>query len=757
MKKIEKKLNLGGRELTLTTGEWAGQATGSVVASYGDTVLLATVVSSPMKQPLDYFPLSVEYQMRLYAGGRIKGSRWVKREGRPTDEEILTGRLIDRSIRPLFPKAYKRDVQVVVTVLSVDLENNPADIAPIAVSAAIHASSIPWNGPVSALRIGLRDGKYFVNPTETENPFSEMELVVSSTKDAIVMIEAGAKEVPEKEILGGIEFAQKEGLEVIKFIEEFAKEVGAKKETYEEVKAPEELVKAVKKLAEDKIDGIIEGLAKKEGGSDEVNELVAAIKAQVTEEEQKYVFEIVDKMITSRIREMILKGKRPDGRKHTEIRKLSSMVGVLPRTHGSAVFQRGTTQVLTVTTLGTPSMGQLIETAEGEEDKRYIHHYTMPPYSTGETGRIGSPSRREIGHGALAERAILPVLPSESEFPYTIHVASEVLSSNGSTSMASTCGSTLSLMDAGVPIKAPVSGIAMGLVVDGKNVAILSDIMGIEDFNGDMDFKVTGTEKGVTALQLDVKTLSLTTKLLEKAILQAKEGRAEILASMLKTIKEPKSTVSTYAPKVKTVKVPVEKIGEVIGPGGKMIKKIIAETGAQVDMEDDGTVNISGVSEEAVAKAVAWVEGLVKEVQAGEVYEGTVVRMQPFGAFVQILPGKDGLVHVSDMSEDFVKDPADVVKEGDAVTVRVKEIDNLGRINLSMILDPSKEKPREPRENGNGGERRGSFGGNRNGGRGGRRDFNRGGNRGDRRDRGDSGPHFPASRLVSTEKKRFGR
>lgn len=768
MKKIEKKISLGGRELTLSAGELAGQASAAVMAQYGDTVLLATVVSSPLKQDLGYFPLSVEYQMRLYAGGRIKGSRWVKREGRPTDDEILTGRLIDRSIRPLFPKAYKKDVQVIVTVLSVDLENNPADIAPIAVSAALSASNIPWDGPVSTLRIGIRDGKYFVNPTETELPFSEMELVVSSTKDAIVMIEAGAREVPEEEILGGIEFAQKEGKEVLKFIEDFAKEAGNTKETYEELKPSAELEKAVKKLAANKIDNVIEKMATKEGTSNEMADLIEAVRSEVADEDQKYVAELIDKMITSRIREMILKGKRPDGRKHTEIRKLYSRVGVLPRTHGSAIFQRGTTQALTVTTLGTPSMGQLIETAEGEEDKRYIHHYSMPPYSTGETGRVGSPSRREIGHGALAERAIMPVLPSEQDFPYTIHVASEIMSSNGSTSMASTCGSTLSLMDAGVPIKSPVSGIAMGLVIeDNKNYAVLSDIMGIEDFNGDMDFKVTGTEKGVTALQLDVKTLKLTLDILKKAIAQAKDGRAEILSHMLQTIKEPRGTVSSFAPKIKTVKVPVEKIGEVIGPGGKMIKKIIADTGAQVDVEDDGTVNISGMNEEAVDKAVNWVEGLVKEVKAGEIYEGKVVRMQPFGAFVEVLPGKDGLVHVSDMSEDFVKDPADIVKEGDAVTVRVKEIDNLGRINLSMILDPSKEKPREPRENGGG---RGGFGGRggarggsfRGGDRGPRRDFGgrgRGDQRsGDRRDRGgSSGPHFPASRLVSTDKKRFSR
>jgi len=780
MKKVEKKITLGGRDLVLSIGELAEQANAAVLAQYGETVVLATVVSAPLKADLGYFPLSVEYQERLYAGGKIKGSRWVKRDGRPSDEAVLTGRLIDRSIRPLFPKAYMREVQVVITVLSVDMENSPVDVAPIAVSAALHASSIPWDGPVSTLRVGLKNGKYFINPTEAELVTSEMELTVSATNKAIVMIEAGAKEVPEEQILEGISFAEKESKNVLKAIEEFAKEVGNKKETYEKKETSVELEKAVKKLIKDKLDSVIDSMATKEGGNSDFDELIAAVRDQVIDEEKPLVFGIVDKIISERIREMILSGKRPDGRKHTEVRKLSSRVGVLPRTHGSAIFKRGATQALTVTTLGSPSLGLLIESAEGEEDKRYIHHYSMPPYSTGEVGKVGFPGRREIGHGALAERALLPVIPSKEEFPYTIHVVSEIMSSNGSTSMASTCGSTLSLMDAGVPIKSPVSGIAMGLVIkDTKTFAVLSDIMGIEDFNGDMDFKVAGTTKGVTALQLDVKTLSLTVDILAQAIEQSKAGRAEILDSMLATIAEPHITVSKYAPKVKSVKVPVEKIGEIIGPGGKMIKKIKAETGAEIDVDDDGTISITGVDVDGVARAVEWIENMVKVPVAGEIYEGKVVRMQPFGAFVEILPGKDGLVHVSDMSEEYVKDPADIVKEGDSVTVRVKEIDNLGRINLSMILDPSKEKPREPRERsgsfshdrsrgGFGGGRGGGYrggGGDRGGSRGPRRDFgrrddNRGRDSrgGDRRDRGgSSGPHFPTSRLVSQDKNRFSR
>ena len=776
MKKVEKRLNLGGRELIISTGELAEQSSFAILAQYGETVVLATVVAAPLKQELDYFPLSVDYQERLYAGGRIKGSRWVKREGRPLDEEILTARLIDRSIRPLFPKEYKKEVQVIVTALSVDMENDPKDVAPIAVSAALAASPIPWYGPVSTLRIGMKNGQgsYFVNPTDSEIPFSNMELVVSCTKDAVVMIEAGANEAVEEDILGGIEFACRESLAVIDFINDFAKEAGRKKEVLEKKVISADLVKTIKKLAESRIDSIIKSMAQKEGGYEEFNELVESVKEHVEADEKGQVLEIVNNMLKERIREMILNGERPDGRKHDQIRSLSSRVGVLPRTHGSAIFKRGATQALSVATLGTPSMGQLIETAEGEEEKRYMHHYSMPPFATGETGKIGSPNRREIGHGALAERALLPVIPTEEEFPYTIRVVSEILSSNGSTSMAATCGSTLSLMDAGVPIKAPVSGIAMGLVIESPSdkavkdkkpkYAILSDIIGLEDFNGDMDFKVAGTAKGITAIQLDVKTINLSLEILKKALEQAKTGRAEILKSMLKSINAPRDVVSTYAPKVKTVRVPVEKIGEIIGPGGKMIKKIMADTKTQLDVEDDGTINVSGMSEDSVAKAIGWIEGIIKEIAPGEVYEGVVRRIQPFGVFVEILPGKEGLVHVSDMSEGYVADPKDIANEGDNVTVRVKEIDKMGRINLSMILDPAKEKSYDARTSSK--ERhvlsreRGGF---RSNDLSTRRDFGLAGRglrdsrqRGNRRNRG-SGPHFPASRLVSTDKKRFGR
>lgn len=770
MKKVEKSIELGGRKLTLKTGVLAGQATGAVLASYGDTVVLATVVSSPPKMDLGYFPLFVEYQERLYAGGRIKGSRWVKREGRPTDEEILTARLIDRSIRPLFPKDYKEEVQVMVMVLSVDLESDPSILSAIAASAALAASPIPWKGPVGVVNVGLKDGKYSTNVLKSQKDDSELDLVVSATKDAIVMIEAGAKEVPEDKILGGIEYALGEIKSINGLIEDLAKAVGAEKAVVESKKVSPELVKQIEKLAKAKIPSIIDKMNNFEGGrSMEYEELIKAVQAQVTEEERSLVYDILEDIKKHIIRDMILGGKRPDGRKLDEVRPLSAEVGILPRVHGSALFSRGTTQVLSVATLGAPSMGQLIETAEGEEEKRYMHHYSMPPYSTGEVGRVGSPNRREIGHGALAERALEPVLPSLDVFPYAIRIVSEVMSSNGSTSMASVVGSTLSLMDAGVPLTGPVSGIAMGLILESdKKYAVLSDIAGIEDFNGDMDFKVAGTQKGVTALQLDVKTLNLTLPILKDALAQAKKARELIMDKILETLPEARKAVSTHAPKIKVVKVPVEKIGEVIGPGGRVIKKIIAETGAQVEVSDDGSVNISSPNEESMNKAVTWVENLVKEVQAGEIYEGTVVRIQPFGAFVEVLPGKDGMVHVSDMGEGFVADPNDVVKIGDKVQVRVKEIDSLGRINLSMRMDPSKDQPREERGSTGGGRGfgdRGRSGGGRSfsprsgGARSG--GFRGGGDRGGERRFGDrgtsSGPHFPTSRYMDPKKKSFDR
>lgn len=755
MKKIEKSIELGGRTLTLTTGFVAEQAAGAVWARYGDTVVLAAVGVSDLRVEMDYFPLTVEYQEKLYAGGRIKGSRWVKREGRPTDEEILSARLIDRSIRPLFPKTYKKEVQLIVTVLSVDGESNPSILGAVAASAAIHMSTLPWEGPVGPVNVGLTEKKYITNPTNLQMATSDLDLVVSSTKEAVVMIEAGANEVTEKEVLDGINYAKEEGQKVIKLIEDLAKENGVKRDVYVEPKPSADLEKAVKKLVDKKVPELVETMASHEGGSKEYKDLLTSVISSFDkDEDKKLVPEIMDHIKKDYIREITLKGKRADGRKLTEVRPLSAMVGVLPRTHGSAIFKRGQTQALSIATLGAESLGQLLETAEGESEKRYMHHYSFPPYSVGETGRFMGPNRREIGHGALAERALLPVIPSLEDFPYAIRVVSEIMSSNGSTSMASVCGSTLSLMDAGVPIKAPVSGIAMGLIIEStKKYAVLSDIMGLEDFNGDMDFKVAGTEKGITALQLDVKTLNLTPSILEEALAQSKIGRAHILKVILDTLKEPRKKVSKYAPKIKLVMIPVDRIGEFVGPGGKNIKKLVADTGAEIEVNDDGSVSVSSINEEVIDKAVAWVEGFAKEVLAGEVYEGEVKRVLNFGAFLEILPGKEGMVHVSDMGRtDFVKSAEDVVKVGDRVQVRVKEIDSMGRINLSMNIDPAKDAQIKSERQQRMGDRdgRGERGGYSSGGGRGRFDRGSGGRRSD--DRG--GPHFPTSRFVNDDSKK---
>ena len=777
MKIITQEIKVGGKTLTLEHGRFAEQANSAIVARQGDTMVLVTVVAAPLKMELDYFPLTVDYTMRLYAGGRIKGSRWVKRDGRPTDEEILTCRLIDRSIRPLFPKTYKKDVQLIATVLSVDGENDPGVLAMIAASAALATSSIPWRGPVGSLKVGTSGETFIANPLQSELETSDLDLVLTTNKENIFMIEAGANQVPEKRLLEALDFGQKEAQKIIKGIEELSKKIGVQKVAFDD-KEDEELANLIDKKFGDKILEFAKNNASHEGGSN-ASELKQAIAEEVGVEKANTVGPAFEKVMRKQVRKQMLSGVRLDGRKHDQIRELTAEVGLLPRTHGSAMFKRGQTQVLSVATLGAPNLSQLLESAEGEESKRYMHHYNFPPYSTGETGRFGQPGRREIGHGALAERALMPVLPTEADFPYTILVVSEVMSSNGSTSMASTCGSTLSLMDAGVPITAPVSGIAMGLIIEGGKVAILSDIMGIEDGIGDMDFKVTGTEAGVTAIQLDVKTPDLTLEILTQALEQAKKGRLFILETMKKALPNAREAVSTYAPKIVQTKVPVEKIGEIIGPGGKIIKRIMADTGAQIDVEDDGSVIVSGLDQEAVERAKNTIEGIVKEVQPGEIYDGEVARIQPFGAFVNILPGKDGLVHVSDMAEDFVKDPNDIVKVGDIVKVRVREVDNLGRINLSMRMDPSTDKPKEDRgDRGRGQEGGGRFegpdrgprrfgpsrfgGGDRD--RGSRRDdaprsgyAPRGGRRegSARRSEGEGGgPHFPASRFMPS-KKRF--
>jgi polyribonucleotide nucleotidyltransferase len=731
MKIISKSLEIGGRTLTLEVGRFAEQANSAVLARFGDTMVLATVVASAKETALDYFPLSVEYVERLYAGGRIKGSRWVKREGRPTDDSVLAGRVIDRSIRPLFPKSYKHDVQVIVTVLSIDGENDPDVLGLIATSAALSLSSVPWAGPVGGVRMGYvqaadgNPGSFIAYPTVTEQASSDFDFIVSSTREHVLMLEGGFCETLEEITYEAVVKAKEVNVQIIDLIEDLTKAVGKKKDAVPEVSQSEELQEKIVKKYKKEMDAAFAKKAEKEFGGSEVAELAKTIATEFKDEYTvKAVEEALDALFKKKVREDILShGKRFDGRKIDEVRSIDAAVGLLPRTHGSAMFKRGQTQVLTVATLGTPSLEQLIESAAGEESKRYIHHYSMPPYSVGETGRIGTPNRREIGHGALAERALIAVIPSEEEFPYTIRLVSEVMSSNGSTSMASTCGSTLALMDAGVPIKEPVAGISIGLMTDKYHktdkYVLLTDILGIEDFAGDMDFKVAGTKNGITAIQLDVKVDALTNDMVKETLEKARVARMMILGKMLAVLPESRKALSQYAPKVTRVTIPVEKIGEVIGPGGKMIRQIIATTGSTVDVEDDGTVMISGISEEGVLKAVEWVKGLVKEIKVDEEYEGAVKRILPFGAFVEILPGKEGMVHVSQMTTGFVSDPNDVVKLGQVVKVRVMEIDDQHRVNLSMLFGDDAKAKQESR----GGDRGGDRGGRPSGGRGG---FSRG-------------------------------
>lgn len=696
-KKISQEINIGNKTLVLETGYLAHQANAAVTARLGDTLVLATVVADRSQEDLDYFPLGVEYIERLYAGGRIKGSRWVKREGRPSDEAILNARLVDRSVRPLFPKGYQSRVQVVITVLSVDAENSPDIPAIYATSAALAISDIPWDGPVGAVRIGYvpKNGEenFTLNPTYQDLEYSEMNIVFSGTKESIIMIEGKAQEIPDETFIKALQFSLKEIKKALAGIEKFAQKIAAAKQPFEKFQIDTKLLAQIKKEAGLDLKKAISAAATHQKGPD-LEETKEALYEKFSEEKRNEVKAVIEELIKNEVRSQILKSKkRVDGRQPDEIRPLEIEVGVLPRTHGSAMFKRGGTQTLTVATLGSPSLGQLIESMEGEETKRYMHHYNMPPFSLGETGRFGWPSRREIGHGALAEFALESVIPSEENFPYAIRVVSEIMSSNGSTSMAAVCGSTLSLMDAGVPVKSPVAGIAMGLVGDGKKSVILSDILGFEDFYGDMDFKVAGTQKGITAVQMDVKSTQIPAAVLAQAFSQAQKGRLFILKKMLSVLPASRVQVSQFAPKIEVLHVPIEKIGEVIGPGGKTIRKIISDTGAIVDVEDDGTINVSSTDRQAVVQAVAMIEGITREIQVGEKFEGTVKRIEPFGAFVEVAPGKEGLVHVSRMSTQFVKDPSEVVQIGQKVEVRVVEIDDLKRINLSMLPEGQDKPP----------------------------------------------------------------
>lgn len=697
MKEIERSIEINNQTLTLQFGRLAQQATSSVLARLGDTCVLVTIVAGRQRDDIDYFPLSVEYLEKLYAGGRIKGSRWVKKEGRPTDDAILKGRLIDRTIRPLFPKNYRRDVQVVITTLSVDGVNSPEIVGAIAVSAGLHVSSIPFMVPISTMRIGyVHDesgtGAFVVNPTDDEQNHSDLDLIVSSSKEKVLMIETEAQQLSEELVEEGIKLAKSENAKIIEFIEGLREEFGEEKEVVEPDTSAEELNAMLKESFSEELNAIIDSKAAKEFSNDSLlDELVAKVMEKQGDEpayNDKKVADTIDSLVKKMIKDRILETKvRLDGRSPDVVRPLGVNVNILPRVHGTGLFQRGDTQVMSIATLGAPSMTQLVESPEGEEERHYMHHYNMPPYTVGETGRVGFTSRREIGHGALAEKAIRPVLPSPDEFPYTVRVVSEVLSSNGSTSMASTCGSSLALMDAGVPIKAPVSGIAMGLMSKSdEEYVILTDIMGIEDFSGDMDFKVTGTRKGVTAIQLDVKNMGLTDNMVNEILAKAKIARLHIMDAMDAVISEPRKKMSEYAPKVVVLTPPQEKIGEIIGPGGKNIRSMIAKTNTDINVDDNGEVTITGVNQKGVDEAVKMIEMITKEVEPDEEYEGEVKRVLPFGAFVEILPGKEGMVHVSKMSEAYIKHPDDVVKVGQKVKVRVVEIDKQGRINLTMLF-----------------------------------------------------------------------
>lgn len=693
MKFAEVSMKLNDAKLTLQVGKLAKASHVSVFGRLGDTCVLVTVNIAPAKEDMDYLPLSVEYVEKLYAGGRIKGSRWVKREGKPSDDAVLNGRLIDRSIRPLFPKTYRKNIQVVITLLSVDGVNSPEILAAVTTSAALHISAIPWKGPLGVSRVGylLTEGKgsFVVNPDEAEQKYSSLDLIVSSTKEKVVMIETEAEELSEKIILEAIEKAKEENSSIISLIEDLRKKAGLEKEIFVEVEMDQKLLGILKKDFSKKIDELNEQKAQKEFEDKEaVDELLNEVVEKYKDEfDKKSIVKAIDYIGKEKIKEKILKTKkRVDGRNPDDIREIVVDVSVLPRTHGSAIFQRGDTQVLSIVTLGAPSLEQLIEGPEGEEAKKYIHHYYMPPYSLGEVGRMGMPSRREIGHGALAERALEPVLPSEKDFPYTVRVVSEILSSNGSTSQASVCGSTLALMDAGVPIKSPVAGIAMGLYGNpDKDYVLITDIMGIEDFTGEMDFKVAGSENGITAIQLDVKNDGLSQKFIEETLAKAKKAREFILSEMKKIISKPRTEISQFAPKVAVLTPPQEKIGEIIGPGGRNIRNLIAKTDTDINVSSDGKVTISGLSKEKVEEAARFIENMVREVEVGEEFEGEVKRILPFGAFVEVLPGKEGMVHVSKMGKGFIKDPGKVVSIGQKVKVKVIQIDNQNRINLQLL------------------------------------------------------------------------
>ncbi|HSW65941.1 MAG TPA: polyribonucleotide nucleotidyltransferase [Bacillota bacterium] len=689
---IKVETDFCGRRLSLEINRVGFRTTASVTVRYGDTVVLGTAMVSD--QPItgfDYFPLSIDYEEKFYAAGKISGSRFIKREGRPSDEAILIGRLIDRPIRPLWPKGYRHEVQGVATVLSTDPAFRPDMVAMIAMSAAFMLTGAPFEGPVAGLRIGLKDGKPVAFMSLEDARTNELDLVVAGTKDGIMMVEAGASEVSEDQVVEALAWAQEAIQPAIALQEELVKKAGVTPQEYTLSLPSEDIQKEVDAFLDGKMGEKLRAPMAERHQRMHVlrKELLAHFAEKLGDEWDGVKREYEDAFASAAnkdVRKGILQdGVRPDGRNFTEVRQLSSEVGILPRAHGSSLFTRGLTQGMNIVTLAPLSYSQLVDTMERNEEKRYMHHYNAPGYTVGEIKRLGSPGRREIGHSALAERALLPVIPDEETFPYAIRSVTEIMSQNGSTSMAATCSSCLALMDAGVPLIAPVSGIAMGLMIQDDKTIILSDIADAEDFAGDMDFKTAGTAKGITALQMDMKVHGLPVETLKRALMQGKEGKAHILEHMLTTIAEPRAELSPYAPRVEAIKINPDKIREVIGKGGEMIQRITAETGTEIDIKDDGTVMIASPDGASIQKAIDWIKGMTDDPEVGTIYhDKPVVSVMDFGAFVQILPGKDGLVHVSEMKEERVNKPSDVVKEGDLVTVKLVAIDDRGRLQLSM-------------------------------------------------------------------------
>ncbi len=691
-----------GRPLVVEVGQLAKQANGAAMVRYGETAVLATATMSKSPKPLDFFPLTVNYEERLYAAGKIPGG-FIKREGRPSEQAVLTSRLIDRPIRPMFPDGFRNEVQVISMVMSND-QDCPSDMAAMfGSSLALAISDIPFDGPIAGVNVGYINNEFIVNPTVEQAAKSTIHLTVAGNKDAINMVEAGALEVPEEIMLEAIMFGHEEIKKLIALQEQIVAEVGKEKRPVELYELDAELTAAIKAASEADMIAAIQTVDKQQR-----EENITAVKTRVVEsyeaeeadeETLKQVKAILDKMVKDEVRRLITEEKvRPDGRKQDEIRPLSSEVGVLARTHGSGLFTRGQTQALSICTLGALGDVQIIDGLGVEESKRWMHHYNFPQFSVGETGPIRGPGRREIGHGALGERALLAVIPDEKDFPYAIRCVSEVLESNGSTSQASICASTLAMMDAGVPLKAPVAGIAMGLVKKGEHYTVLTDIQGMEDHLGDMDFKVAGTAKGVTALQMDIKIDGLSREILEEALTQAKIGRMQILDHMMATLSQPREKLSKYAPKIVVIKINPDKIRDVIGPGGKQINKIIEETGVKIDTEQDGTIYISSADEEMNQRAKEIIESIVREAKVGEYYMATVKRIEKFGAFCEIFPGKDGLLHISEIQEERTKAVEDVLKLGDELLVKCIEIDNQGRVNLSRKVVLKEEKERAEQE-----------------------------------------------------------